>query len=477
MIKDFLYGHFHIREHKSTLKTEFLAGVTNYFTIIYIILLVPEIIMNAFPGAINSEGELIGGFILENGLSANEMLIALTAAAFLAAGIGSIIFGLVINVPLVQGPSLAIASFVAYTICVGFGYSYYQALAIIFLSGICFFILSILGLEEKIHNAIPKNIKFAVTAGIGLYIAFAGLKKAHILVYGGINEMGFFDITDIGNKHTLEAILAILGVLFITVLLKKHVHGAVFIGKIVCILAAIPMGLIKSVNYEGFGYRLNLSKVMLKMDFKGLVDLSSRAAVIKTVLTVAVLVFSLCIIDIFETMSMLIAADNFVKESKDGYVKKRIPQILEVDAVTTGIGAASGATSVSTYIESTAGIIEGGRTGLAAVITGILFTASVFLTPLVAVVPSAATATTLIMAGVLMMNVMKNIDFEDYAQAVPAFFTMLFMPLANSLLVGISMGVISYIVIQIFIGNGFKLNKILYILGVLFFAVLLLLPK
>lgn len=477
MIKKFLYEHFHILEHHTSVRTEILAGITNYFTLIYLVFLVPEIVMNAFPEAIDASGAIIGDYVISNGLTANEMLIALTSAAFLAAGLGSIIFGMFINVPFVQGPSLAISTFITYTICQGFGYSYYQALAIVFLSGICFFVLSILGVEKKIHNAIPKNIKYAVTAGIGLFIAFTGLQKAHIINFSSLNSVHLFNMADITNKYTIEAFLAICGVLFITVLLKRNVHGAIFIGKIACILVAIPLGLIKKVNVEKFNYSFNLDKVFLKIDFKGLIDFSTKETFIHTGIIVLIVIFSICMMDIFETMSMLIATDSFVKISKEGFVKKRIPQILEIDSMTTSVGAALGATSVSTYIESTTGIIEGGRTGLTAIVTGVLFLFSIFFTPFVSLVPSAATATTLIIAGVLMMNIIKLIDFEDAAEAVPAFFTMFLMPLTNSLLVGISFGVISYVIIHIFLGKHCHVNKMLYFLAVLFFIILLLMPR
>ncbi len=477
MIKKFFNNYFRIAENNSDIKTEVLAGITNYFTIIYLVILVPEVIMNAFPGAIDSSGDLVGNFIIENGLTANEMLIALTAAAFIAAGLGSIFFGFVINMPFVQGPSLAIVTFVTYTTCVGFGYSYNQALAIVFISGICFFILSILGVEKKIQDAIPKNIKYAVTAGIGLFIAFTGLQKAHIINYIGINNINIFDITDIANKYTVEALLAIAGVILITVLLKRHIHGAIFIGKIICIIAAFPLGLIKNIDFEKFNYSFNMDKVFMKMDFTGLIDFTSKGTVINSVVIVVAMVFSICIMDIFETMGMLIATDSFDKISKDAYVKKRISKILEIDAITTCFGSSIGTTSVSTYIESTTGIIEGGRTGMTAVVTGALFLVSVFFTPFVSIIPSAATATTLIMAGVLMMNIIKLIDFEDPAKAVPAFFTMILMPLTNSLLVGISFGVISYILIHIFLGKRFKLNRMLYILGILFLVLLIMTPK
>lgn len=473
MFSKLLNNYFHINEHNSNIKNEIMAGITNYFTVIYLIILVPEIIIGVFPGAVGQNGELIGDFILNNGITVNQMFVAITAAAFIAAGIGTIIMGLLINIPFVQGPSLAIGTFVTYTVCKNFGYTYNQALAIVFISGICFFIISILKIEKKIHKAIPNNLKYAVTAGIGLFIAFSGLQKAHIINYSVSSVTNLFNISDLTNNYTKDALLALFGIIFITILLKKHIHGAIFIGKIVCILLAIPLGIIKTMDIEKFKYSIDFSKVFFQMDFNGLIDTSSNQQIFNSIITISLIVFSICIMDIFETMSMLIAADNYIKESNDGMVKKRIPQILEIDALTTSVGAAMGSTNISTYIESSTGIIEGGRTGLTAVITGILFLISVFITPVVSIIPSPATATTLFMAGVIMMNVIKKIDFEDISEAVPAFLTMFIMPLTNSLITGISFGIISYLIINIFIGNAKKINYLLYILAILFFITLL----
>lgn len=482
MIKDFLYKYFHIKEHNSSLKTEIIAGITNYFTIIYILILVPEILISAFPGAVNESGELIGNAILSNGLTANEMLIALTAAAFLAAAIGTMIMGLMINIPFVQGPTLSICTFITYTVCHNFGYSYNQALAIVFLSGILFFILSICGAEKMIHDAIPLNLKYAVTAGIGFFIAYSGLKKAHILIPGNmIGELSLFDLTDLTSKYTKDALLAIFGVVLITILLKKRVHAAIFLGKVTCMLIAFPIGLMKLSEFTTTGYSLNLSQTVLQIDFNGLIDVSNHSTIVRSLLTVIILVFSICIIDIFETMSTLIATNNYVTYSNDGFIKKRVPHMLEIDAVTTSIGSLVGSTTVSTYVESTGGIIEGGRTGMTSLVTGLMFLVSVFISPLVALIPTSATGATLVIAGVLMMNTIKLIDFQDPTEAVPAFITMILMPITGSVLIGISCGIILYIIIHIclgiFVGKNQKLNTTLCILGFLFLITLLLIPR
>ncbi|WP_250277624.1 NCS2 family permease [[Clostridium] colinum] len=474
-IKKFLYKKFDIIEHNSSLRTEILAGVTNYFTLIYLVMLVPEILMNIFTGIILEDGTIIGGCALENGITLNEMLISLTAASFICSGLSSIIMGYLTNLPFVQGPSLAVGTFITYTVCISFGYTYNQALAIVFISGIIFFILAIFGMEKKIHKAIPKNIKYAVTCGIGLFIAYQGLLKAHIVEQSALNT-NLFDFANITSKDTKTAILALAGVILITILHKKHIYGSIFIGKIACIILAFPLGLISLKNLD-FSNPINLDAVFFQLDFRGLIEFDNPGLIFETTMAILVVLFSICIMDIFETMAMLIVADNFAEISKEGFTNKRIPQILEIDSITTCAGASIGSVTVSTYVESTAGIIEGGRTGLTAVVTGILFLLSTFLSPLVALVPSAATATTLIIAGVLMINIIKFIDFENIDEAVPAFLTMILMPLTNSILVGIAFGVISYVAIHLFLGKGKKVSKILYVLSILLLICLIYLPR
>ncbi len=474
---EFLKKYFCVQEHNSTVKNEIIAGITNYFTVIYLVLLIPEIIIEIFPGAVGSDGEIIGTEIIYMDMTVDEILVILTAASFIAAGIGTLLIGFFINLPFAQGPSLAVGTFVTYTICTNFGYSFSQAMAIIFISGICFFIMSVFGLEKKLHRAIPNNIKFAVTAGIGLFIANTGLDKAHIIQVDENLRVTLFNIVDIGSTYTRDAILTLAGVVLIVFLIKKGVHGAIFIGKILCIIIAIPLGLIKDVDFQKFKYTLDLSQTFFNLDFSGLIDTSSFSKGIFSLTTVIILIFSICIMDVFETMSTLIATKNFIKISKEGHVKKRIPHILEIDAASSCVGSLVGSTTISTYVESTAGVVEGGRTGLTAVVTGILFLISVFLSPLVAIIPSSATATTLIMAGIMMLNVIKYIDFEDTANAVPAFFTLFMIPITKSLIAGIAFGIIFYVAIHIVIGKRNQLKGLLYVLAFLFILTLIFLPR
>ncbi|MBR1736868.1 MAG: NCS2 family permease, partial [Firmicutes bacterium] len=422
--------HFRLSKHNTTIRSELIAAVTNYFTLLYILSLVPEVLLGVFPTAFDANGELVADAVVLNGITAGQLLAALTVVSFWTAGIASIIMGLAINMPFIQGPSLAIATFIIYTVCKGFGYTYYQALAIIFLSGIFFFILSATGVEKKIHKAIPSNIKYAVTAGIGMFITYTGLQKAHIIAFEN-NSLADFDMLALHTNETRSAWLAIFGVILITILLDRHVHGAIFIGKMVCIALAVPLGLLHINNVVSFS-QIPINSLVFKMDLKGLISGDDMPSRLISLSTLIIIIFSISIMDIFETMSMIIAADH-LNEADDKRVDRRVPRILEIDAITTSLGSLLGMTNISTYIESTAGVVEGARTGLTAVITGLLFILTSVFAPFAGFVPSAATATTLIASGVLMMNVIKNVDFEKPANAVPAVFTMILMPLTNSL--------------------------------------------
>lgn len=467
-----LNKYFKLEQHGSDIKTEFIAAATNYFTIIYILLLVPEILITAFDGAVDLNGDVIYAAKVFDNMTAEQVLAAITAVGFITAGIASIAMGLIINVPFVQGPSVAITTFAAYTVCGSLGYSYGQMLALVFLSGICFFILSVTGIEQKISDAIPKNLKYAVTAGIGLFVAFSGLRKAHIIEYNEDMIFTLFNASAFNNENTLSAWLALFGVIVIVVMLNKHVHGAVFIGKLICIALAAPLGLINLPQSKISDIGIHVDRLLFNLEFEGLLDFSGGRAFVFSLASVIVVIFSLCIMDVFETISVLIATDTFTDINKDeAPIKKRIPQILEIDAATTCLGSAMGAASVSTYAESTTGIIEGGRTGLTAVFTGIMFLLSIVISPLMSAIPSAATATTLIAAGVLMLGVIKYIDFDNIAEAVPAFMTMFLMPFTGSLLSGVALGIAMYVIIHLFIGEAKKTDALLYILTAFFVMV------
>ena len=461
---------FKIKENNSSIQTEIFSGLTAFFTMVYLLFLVPNTIMGAFPEAFNEAGEMVGSYVLNNGLTADEMLVSLTIAACVAAAISTLITALKTGLPFAQGPSLAIATFITYTVCGEMGYTYEQALAAVFISGIVFFILTMFGLEHKIRKAIPHNIKYAVTAGIGLFIAFMGMQKCHMVVADSHHLVKFVNFAGFSDYNTMSTLLCLAGLVLIAVMHYKHIHGAILIGKIIVILAAIPLGLYHHGEINLFAYDFDVViPTAFKMDFAGLFtrggDFSLGAGLIIT----ASIVVTLCIMNVFETMSTVIATDHILDHRvHHEQTNEKIKKTLEADAIGTVVGASMGVTTVSTFVESTAMAVEGGRTGFSGVITSLLFILAIFIAPFASVIPSAATATTLIITGVFMMTVVKQINFHDVEEALPAFFTMAFIPLTYSLVNGIFLGLVTHTFINVFSGRWAKVKRGTYIMTALF---------
>ena len=461
---------FKIKENNSSIQTEIFSGLTAFFTMVYLLFLVPNTIMGAFPEAFNEAGEMVGSYVLNNGLTADEMLVSLTIAACVAAAISTLITALKTGLPFAQGPSLAIATFITYTVCGEMGYTYEQALAAVFISGIVFFILTMFGLEHKIRKAIPHNIKYAVTAGIGLFIAFMGMQKCHMVVADSHHLVKFVNFAGFSDYNTMSTLLCLAGLVLIAVMHYKHIHGAILIGKIIVILAAIPLGLYHHGEINLFAYDFGvIIPTAFKMDFAGLFtrggDFSLGAGLIIT----ASIVVTLCIMNVFETMSTVIATDHILDHRvHHEETNEKIKKTLEADAIGTVVGASMGVTTVSTFVESTAMAVEGGRTGFSGVITSLLFILAIFIAPFASVIPSAATATTLIITGVFMMTVVKQINFHDVEEALPAFFTMAFIPLTYSLVNGIFLGLVTHTFINVFSGRWAKVKRGTHIMTALF---------
>ncbi len=461
---------FKIKENKSTIQTEIFSGLTAFFTMVYLLFLVPNTLMGAFPEAFNEAGEMVGSYVLRNGLTADEMLVSLTIAACIAAAISTLITALRTGLPFAQGPSLAIATFITYTVCGEMGYTYEQALAAVFISGIVFFILTFFGLEHRIRKAIPHNIKYAVTAGIGLFIAFMGMQKCHMVVADSHHLVKFVEFAGFSDYNTLSTILCLAGLVFIAVLHYKHVHGAILIGKIVVIIAAIPLGLFHYGEINLFAYDFGVMlPTALKMDFSGFLNKGGTLGFSGGLIAAGAIIVTLCIMDVFETMSTVIATDHILEHNvHHESTNVKIKKTLEADAIGTVVGASMGVTTVSTFVESTAMAVEGGRTGFSGVITSILFILAIFVAPLASVIPSAATATTMIMTGVFMMSVVKQINFHDVEEGLPAFFTMAFIPLTYSLINGIFLGLVTHTFINVFSGKWRKVRLGTYLMTVLF---------
>ena len=465
-MKTFINKFFKIEENNSTIRTEIFTGLTAFFTMAYLLFLVPNTLIGAFPEAFNAAGELVGSNILYNGLTADEMLVSLTIASCIAAVVGTLITALRTGLPFAQGPSLAIATFITYSLCIEMGYTYEQALAAVFLSGIVFFVLTLFGLEHKIRKAIPHNIKYAVTTGIGLFIAFMGMQKCHMVVADEHHLVSFVSFEGFGDYNTMSTILCILGLILIAALHYKHVHGAILIGKIVVIIAAIPLGLFHAGHINIFEYDFGaMLPTAFQMDFQGFLSHGAEGGL---VVPIAV-VMTICVMNVFETMGTVIATDHVLEHRvHELEANDTIKRIFEADAVASVVGATVGITTVSTYVESAAMVAEGGKTGFSGVVTSILFLLAIFIAPFASAIPSAATATTLIITGVFMMADIKKINFKHIEDALPAFFTMAFIPFTYNLVTGISLGLLMHTGIMLFTGRGKEVRVGTYILTIAF---------
>lgn len=440
---------FKLRENDTTVKTEVIAGLTTFMTMAYILAVNPSMLNAA-------------------GMDTNAALIATALAAF----IGTLAMAFLANYPFALASGMGLNAYFAYTVCGSMGYSWQVALLAVFAEGIVFIALSLTNVREAIFNAIPLTLKHGVSAGIGLFIAFVGLQGAHLVVNSNSTLTTAVDFA--GNFHTegICAVLAIVG-LFITIILYiKGFKGAILIG----IIATWILGMIMQavgvyrVDVEGGFYSLfpNLAFVDLTDLGKTFgqcfrADLSGVS-----VINFIVVLLSFLFVDIFDTLGTLVGvATKADMLDSDGKLP-RIKQALLADAIATSAGAIIGTSTTTTYVESSAGVAAGGRTGLSSVVTGLLFLVSIFFAPIFTAIPGFATAPALIFVGFLMVSSVIKVDFSDLTEAVPAYLCMLAMPLMYSIAEGIAMGVVSYVVINLLCGKAKKITPLMYVLAVLF---------
>ncbi len=440
---------FKLRENDTTVKTEVIAGLTTFMTMAYILAVNPSMLNAA-------------------GMDTNAALIATALAAF----IGTLAMAFLANYPFALASGMGLNAYFAYTVCGSMGYSWQVALLAVFAEGIVFIALSLTNVREAIFNAIPLTLKHGVSAGIGLFIAFVGLQGAHLVVNSDSTLTTTVDFA--GNFHTegICAVLAIVG-LFITIILYiKGFKGAILIG----IIATWILGMIMQavgvyrVDVEGGFYSLfpNLAFVDLTDLGKTFgqcfrADLSGVS-----VINFIVVLLSFLFVDIFDTLGTLVGvATKADMLDSDGKLP-RIKQALLADAIATSAGAIIGTSTTTTYVESSAGVAAGGRTGLSSVVTGLLFLVSIFFAPIFTAIPGFATAPALIFVGFLMVSSVIKVDFSDLTEAVPAYLCMLAMPLMYSIAEGIAMGVVSYVVINLLCGKAKKITPLMYVLAVLF---------
>ncbi len=441
---------FGISEAKSTVRTEIIAGITTFFTMAYIIVVNPSILSST-----TSNPDLYWGPIF--------------IATCLSAAIGTLLMGFYARLPFAQAPGMGLNAFFAFAVATTYGYQ--GALAAVLISGILFILLTLIGLRESIVRAIPHNLKIAISAGIGLFIAFVGLQGAGLIVKDDATLVTFASFSLKQDGFPFAPVVALVGVILIAILYHFKVRGAILIGIIACTLLGLPLGvteLPKAITTDHFVQNFaDWTKVSLfQFDFKAL--LGDSSGVFAGVLSILTVIISFTMVDMFDTIGTLIGtAKQCNLLDKDGNLP-RMKQALMCDAIATVAGASMGTSTVTTYVESGSGISEGGRTGLTAVTTGLLFIVALVLAPLAMIVPSAATAPALIIVGVLMLSGIKDLDFSDMTEAVPAFLTTIMMPLTYSIADGIGIGIISYVLIKLFTGKVKDMSIVTAIIALLF---------
>lgn len=440
---------FKLKENNTDIRTEVVAGVTTFMTMAYILAVNPSILS-------------------ASGMDRQAILMATAIASF----IGTIAMALLANYPFALAPGLGLNAYFAYTVCGSMGYSWQIALLAVFVEGLIFIVLSVTNVREAIFNAIPIQLKKGVSVGIGLFIAFIGFQNAGVVVNSDSTLVTVVDFT--ANFHTsgICALLAVVGTFIIAILHIKGVKGSILIG----IFATWILGIICQVTGlytvapdAGF-YSLIPSWSSFSLGAIGLTFGKCFTADFSSVrvLDFVVIVFAFLFVDIFDTLGTLIGCANKANMlDKEGKLP-RIKQALLADAVATSAGAVLGTSTTTTFVESSAGVAEGGRTGLASVVTGLLFLVSVFLSPVFTAIPGFATAPALLFVGFLMITAVVQIDFDDMTEAIPAYLCLLAMPLMYSISEGIAVGIISYVVINLVCGKAKKITPLMYVLAVLF---------
>lgn len=410
------------------MKTELIAGATTFLTMSYILAVNPAIL--------SSTG-------MDKG--------ALFTATALSAAIATLLLAFMAKLPFAQAPSMGLNAFFAYTLCQAMGYSWEQALAIMLIEGLVFLLITFFNVRELILDSIPKNLRYAISAGIGMFIAFIGLKNAGIIV---AKEGTFVGL----GAFTPESTLGIIAILLSGILMARNVKGSLFYGIIAATIIGIPMGV--TMIPDGWlpvSTPQDISPIFCHFDFNGFLN-------IKTLLVV----FSLLIVNIFDTIGTLVGlAEKTGIVQPDGSIP-RVKEAMMSDAIGTTCGAMLGSSTITTYIESASGIAEGGRSGVTSAFVGILFLLSLLVSPIFLLIPGSATSGALVLVGVLMLDSVKKLDLSDVSESFPAFITMITMVLCYSIADGICLGILSYVILKLCVGRWKQLNITLVTLAILF---------
>lgn len=433
---------FRLKENNTTVKTEIVAGLTTFMTMAYILALNPAILS-------------------ASGMDPQAVLMATAIAAF----IGTMAMALLANYPFALAPGLGLNAYFAYTVCGTMGYSWQVALFAVFIEGLIFILLSLTNVREAIFNAIPTQLKKGVSVGIGLFVAFIGLQDAGIIVDGS-TLVTVVDFTADFRTTGISALLALIGFLLIAILYVKRVKGSILIG----IVVTWVLGIICQLTglYQGASMLPQWSEFDLTAIGRTFGQCFNLGGQSIKILDFVVIMCAFLFVDIFDTLGTLIGVANKADMlDKDGKLPRIKPALL-ADAIATSAGAILGTSTTTTFVESSSGVAEGGRTGLSSVVTAVLFLLAIFLSPVFIAIPSFAIAPALVFVGFLMVSAVTEIDFGNLTEAVPAYLCLLAMPLMYSISDGIAFGVISYVVINVFCGKAKKITPLMYVLALLF---------
>lgn len=420
---------FKISENGSTMRTEIIAGITTFMTMVYILAVNP-------------------GILSATGMDKD----AVFTATALSAVIATLVMALVARLPFALAPGMGLNAFFAFTVVLGMGYTWQFALTAVFLEGIIFLVLTALNVRELIVNSIPMALKHAISVGIGLFITFIGLQSAGIIVDNPAT------LVSLGSVKTGPAVVALVGVVITAILLKKNVNGAILIG----ILASTVLGIFTGVtiipeNFSVVSVPPSIEPIFFQFDFSQVFTID-----------MAIVLFTFLFVDMFDTVGTLIGvtskADMLDEEGK----VPRVKQALFADSIGTFFGAILGTSTVTTYVESASGVAAGGKTGMTALTVAVMFALALFFAPVFMIIPGAATAPALIIVGLFMISPISKIDLTDISEALPAFLTIIMMPLTYSIADGIVFGMLAYVVINLITGQFKKLSPIMYIIAALF---------
>jgi AGZA family xanthine/uracil permease-like MFS transporter len=421
-----LERHFGFAAHNTTWRTEILAGLTTFITMAYIIFVNPAILS-------------------QTGMP----LAAVTTSTCLCAAIGSILMGALANYPLALAPGMGLNAYFTYTVVKGMGVPWQTALGAVFLSGVIFLLLTFGGIRQKLLSAIPHQLHSAVAGGIGLFIAFIGLRNSGIIVPSAATTV------TLGNLHAPSTQLAVFGIVLIAVLQAYRVKASMLIGVLATLAAGI---LLHQVQYTPSTFNpMAIKETAFHLDIRGALKMNALE-----------IIFVFLFVDLFDNIGTLVAVTERAGLIAEDHTIPRLDRIFFADATSTVVGALAGTSTVTSYIESSAGVAAGGRTGVTAITTGVLFFLAIFVAPVVGAIPDFATAPALILVGALMLGGAAKIDWEEPRVAIPSFLTIVTIPLTYSIATGLSFGIISYAALELATGRGRRQHWMLYLLAVLF---------